>query len=96
MMPIVYGNPGTGRVHSMEQPAYDGRQEAQMPNKRTPSKRAESRSEKRYALYKGGTIVGVGTAEELAALVGVKPSTIRWYATPIAHGRGSMRAEAIA
>lgn len=35
-----------------------------------------------YALYKGDEIIGIGTAKELAEKLGIKPETIRWYATP--------------
>jgi hypothetical protein len=35
-----------------------------------------------YALYKGEDIIGIGTAKELAEKLGIKPETIRFYATP--------------
>lgn len=40
-----------------------------------------------YALYKGDEFIGVGTAEELAEMLGVKPSTVDWYSYPIAKQR---------
>ena len=46
-----------------------------------------------YALYKGDDLLGIGTAKELAEIHGVKPSTIKFYATPVYHRRskGSTR-----
>lgn len=40
-----------------------------------------------YELYKGDEFIDIGAADELAALIGVKPSTNRWYSTPAAARR---------
>lgn len=37
-----------------------------------------------YAAYRGDELVAIGTVEELAEVLGVKPRTVRWYATPSA------------
>ncbi|MGT2683403.1 hypothetical protein [Streptococcus porci] len=37
---------------------------------------------KEYALYKGDKLIGIGTQDELAALIGVKSKTIHYYGTP--------------
>ena len=50
---------------------------------------------KQYALYRGDDLLGIGTAVELAELIGVKEDTIKWYATPSARKRGNMVAEVI-
>lgn len=42
-----------------------------------------------YAAYRGDELVAIGTVEELAEILGVKPRTVRWYATPT----GKKRAE---
>lgn len=42
---------------------------------------------KTYVLYRNEEIVGIGTAAELATMLGVKPDTICWYATPTARKR---------
>lgn len=34
-----------------------------------------------YVLYRDDDVLGVGTAEELARLMGVRPETIRFYAS---------------
>lgn len=34
-----------------------------------------------YVLYRGDEVLGVGTAEELAARYNLKPETIRFYAS---------------
>lgn len=44
---------------------------------------------KLYTLYHGDEIVGVGTMDDLAELLGVSLSTIQWYATPSARKRGN-------
>lgn len=36
-----------------------------------------------YVLYKGDDVIGQGNMEELAELIGVKPKTIRYYASPV-------------
>lgn len=36
---------------------------------------------KEYALYKGDTLLGIGTAAELANQLGVKKGTIKFYGT---------------
>lgn len=43
---------------------------------------------KEYALYRGDSLIGMGTVEELAEMAGVKPSTIKWYMTPSGSSRG--------
>lgn len=47
----------------------------------------------RYAVYKGDSVVGVGTACELAAQLGVTPETVRWWSSPAnkARDRGSRK-----
>jgi hypothetical protein len=35
-----------------------------------------------YALYKGDTLLNVGTIKEIAEATGTKPSTLHYYATP--------------
>jgi hypothetical protein len=35
-----------------------------------------------YVLYKGEEIVGIGTADELARRLGLRPQTIRSYSSP--------------
>lgn len=37
---------------------------------------------RQYALYRGDEFVDLGTAEYLAGLMGVKPETVRFLATP--------------
>lgn len=44
-----------------------------------------------YVLYCGDEVVDIGTAEEIAERRGIKPETVRWYATGSAkrrHGHG--------
>lgn len=41
-----------------------------------------------YAIYRGDEFIGVGTAEELAKIHGVKPETIQWLASSSARKRG--------
>lgn len=36
-----------------------------------------------FALYKGDKFIDIGTARELAALIGVVPHTIKFYASPV-------------
>lgn len=43
-----------------------------------------------YVVYKGDDVIATGTADECAKLLGVKPRTVRWYASPSA-GRRSER-----
>ena len=45
-------------------------------------------SAKKYALYRGDDLLGIGTAEELARARGVKPDTIRFYSMPSYQRRG--------
>lgn len=40
-----------------------------------------------YAAYRGEENIADGTAEELAAKLGVKPKTVRKWATPSYHRR---------
>lgn len=41
----------------------------------------------RYAVWKGDQCIGVGTAKELAEKFGVKPKTVRFWASPAAKRR---------
>lgn len=43
---------------------------------------------KTYVAYKGGEVAAVGTKREVAERLGVKSSTVGWYATPSAKRRG--------
>lgn len=38
---------------------------------------------KEYALYKGEELLAMGTKREIAEQLGVKPSTIGYYGTPV-------------
>lgn len=38
---------------------------------------------KEYALYKGKELLAVGTKREIAEQLGVSPSTIGYYGTPV-------------
>lgn len=38
--------------------------------------------QKEYALYKGDKLLAMGTKKEIAKQLGVKPSTINFYAHP--------------
>lgn len=40
-----------------------------------------------YALYSGDEFIMIGTAEQLAERMGVKPETVKWYTTPTAERR---------
>lgn len=42
-----------------------------------------------YALYRGDDLLGIGTAKELAEAQGVKPETIKFYATPVYQRRAN-------
>lgn len=44
-----------------------------------------------YAAYRGETNIADGTAEELGRKLGVKPKTIRKWATPSYHKRNKGR-----
>lgn len=46
---------------------------------------------KEFIVYKGDQMVAVGTAEDCAAILGVKPSTIRWHVTPTGRKRQAAR-----
>lgn len=46
------------------------------------AKREYSGTEATFALYRGDEFIDIGTAAELAEKMGVKPSTIAFYATP--------------
>ena len=37
---------------------------------------------KEYAVYKGDRFITMGTDQECAEHLGVKPETIRWYTSP--------------
>lgn len=49
---------------------------------------------KQYVLYKGDDIVAMGTAEEIAEELGIKPDTVKWYSYPSAQ-RGNIIAVVI-
>lgn len=53
--------------------------------------RKRGRGRARYALWKGERLVGIGTADQLAAQRGVKPDTIRWLASPACKRRDNGR-----
>lgn len=53
--------------------------------------RKKGRHTARYALWRGDSCVGIGTASELAERLGVKVSTIRWYASPTCKRRDNGR-----
>ena len=36
-----------------------------------------------YAIYKGEKFIAEGTADELAKLLNVKPTTIKWWSSPV-------------
>ncbi len=36
-----------------------------------------------YAIYKGEKFIAEGTADELAKLLNVKPTTIKWWSRPV-------------
>ena len=39
-------------------------------------------SKKEYAVYRGDTLVAVGTSKEVAEQMGIKQKTLWWYTTP--------------
>ena len=41
----------------------------------------------RYAVYIGDTFLVMGTAEQCVRQLGVKPDTVRWWASPVAQRR---------
>lgn len=41
------------------------------------------REVKEYALYKGEELLGMGTKKEIAKQLGVSPSTVGYYGTPV-------------
>ncbi len=41
----------------------------------------------RYAVYKGDVFIMIGTADQVALHLGVKPNTVRWWASPTAQRR---------
>lgn len=41
----------------------------------------------RYAVWRGDTCLAVGTVPELCKRFGVKPETVKWWASPAAHRR---------
>lgn len=45
--------------------------------------------ENTYALYRGDDLLGIGTAKELAEAQGVRPETIKFYATPVYQKRAN-------
>lgn len=46
---------------------------------------------KEYAVYKGDELLAMGTAEECAEVLKVKPEYIRWLTTPTAKRRLAKR-----
>lgn len=44
-----------------------------------------------YALYKGDTLISIGTISEIAEQMGVKRETILYYQTPVYQKRGTGR-----
>jgi hypothetical protein len=38
-----------------------------------------------YAIWRGDDCIAIGTVSELAETLGVRPETVKWYATPTAH-----------
>jgi hypothetical protein len=40
-----------------------------------------------YVLYRDDEVVGIGTAEELSERFGIKPETVRFYASHAQHSR---------
>lgn len=44
-----------------------------------------------FAIYKGDTFLMIGTAEECAAELNVKPESIRWMASPSGIKRSKSR-----
>ena len=38
---------------------------------------------KEYALYKGEEIIAMGTKREIAEQLGISPSTVSYYGTPV-------------
>ena len=47
------------------------------------------RNAKEYALYKGETMLAIGTVNEIADEIGVKPETVHFYSSPTYQKRGS-------
>lgn len=50
---------------------------------------------KTYVVYKGDEIVAIGSKQEAAEQLGVKPSTVEWYAAPAARRRGRTVVEVV-
>ena len=42
---------------------------------------------KEYAIYKGDTLLGIGTRKELAEKLKVKATTITWWCSPTNYNR---------
>lgn len=42
-----------------------------------------------YAVWRGDECLAVGTIPELAEKFGVKPETVKWWASPTAHKRAN-------
>ena len=40
-----------------------------------------------YVVYRGDDVLGIGTADELAERLGIKPDTVRWLSSATAHKR---------
>lgn len=53
----------------------------------------EVKKQKDYAVYKGDELLVIGTKEECAATLGVKPETISWMASPAAKRRLAERGD---
>lgn len=50
---------------------------------------------KTYVVYKGDDIVAIGSKQEAADQLGVKPSTVEWMATPVGRRRSRMDVEVV-
>ena len=46
---------------------------------------------KEYALYKGDSLISIGTIKEIAEDTGVKPETIYFYKSAVYQNRGTGR-----
>lgn len=47
--------------------------------------------EQEYAVYKGENLLAIGTADECAEKLGIKPDTIKWLTMPVAKRRLATR-----
>lgn len=51
------------------------------------------RKPREYAVYKGDELLAIGTKEECATQLGLKPKTIVWMASPAAQRRLAQRGD---